>query len=87
MTKKIIYTLVIIVAIILFTIFWRDSNKEPVTPVLPVVVPSTTTQPEEVTPPVQVDTPASINGDLDKMDINSGIDNDLNSMDGDIKTL
>ena len=86
MTKKIIYTLVIIVAIILFTVFWRDSNKEPATPVLPVVAPSTT-QPEEVTPPVQVDTPASINGDLDKMDINSGIDNDLNSMDGDIKTL
>ncbi|MEI7688769.1 MAG: hypothetical protein WCI91_01135 [Candidatus Nomurabacteria bacterium] len=85
MTKKIIYTLVIIIVIILFTIFWKNSNKE-TTPVLPVVTPSTT-QTETTTPEIQVDTPATINGDLDKMDINSGIDTDLNSMDGDIKTL
>lgn len=85
MTKKIIYTIVIIIVIILFTIFWKDSNKEPA-PVLPIVAPSEV-QEGTTQPVVQPDTPATINGDLDKMDINSGIDTDLNSMDGDIKTL
>jgi hypothetical protein len=85
MTKKIIYTIVIIIVIILFTIFWKDSNKEPA-PVLPAVTPSEVQ--EEATQPVfSPDTPTTINGDLDKMDINSGIDTDLNSIDGDIKTL
>ena len=83
--KKILYGLVIIVVIIMFTIIWKDKDKEPPV-VIPIQSPSITEQ--VPTPPVeQVDTPATINGDLDKMDINSGIDTDLNSIDGDIKTL
>lgn len=82
MIKKILYVLVAIIIIVMFTIIWKDSNKE----VIPTPPANPVTQ-EENTPIAPVDTTSTISNDLNNIDINSGIDTDLNSIDGDIKTL
>jgi hypothetical protein len=75
-----LYGIVIIVVIILLTIMWTDNGKKEVTP--PVVTPPVTVN-EEVTPVAE----PSLSSEIDNINLDSGIDADLNAVDTDIKTL
>lgn len=74
MFKKILYIIIVIVIIIILTIMWKGSKKEEIVPV-------------DQTGQLQNDSPAEINKDLDSMNIDAGIDADLNAIDADLKTL
>lgn len=77
MLKKILYAIVVIAIIIILAIMWTDSNKKKIENQAPVI--DNNVQ--------QVDTSASFSNELDSVDVNSGIDADINSIDTSIKTL
>lgn len=63
---------------------WKESKKEaPTTQIDNQKVPEQVTEVVKV----QVDTPASISSDLDKINVDAGIDSDLNTVDTNIKAL
>ena len=73
MLKKILYAIIVIVIIVILAIMWQDSKK--------AVAPAVETN------QVQSTSPSEINKDIDNIDVQSGIDTDLNTLDADIKTL
>jgi len=73
MFKKILYTIVVIVIIIILTIMWKDSNKQEPIPEMPLNE--------------QVDTGKEITTEIDNINVESGIDADLNAIDADLNTL
>ena len=77
MLKKILYAIVVIVIIVILAIMWTDSKNKKVE--APLVNSENTT--------TQSDTTASINSELDSINVDSGIDTDLKSVDADVKTL
>ncbi len=83
MIKRILYVILVIVIIVIITIMWKQPKKEDL--VITNQDGNTTTQVEETA--VKVDTSTSINNELDNMNINSGIEVDLNSMNKDLETL
>ncbi|HAE36917.1 MAG: hypothetical protein UR85_C0003G0094 [Candidatus Nomurabacteria bacterium GW2011_GWF2_35_66] len=76
MLKKILYAIVIIVIIIILAIMWNGNKKE-------VVAPVTSTTNDGGT----LSTEPSLSNEIDSINLDAGIDADLNSMDADIKTL
>lgn len=81
MLKKILYGILVIAMIIILVIIW----KKPKTEAPSIVDDGTSTQVEGTT--AGVDTSANINADLDKINIDSGIDTDLKVVDTSIKIL
>lgn len=79
MLKKILYVIVVIVIIVILAIMWTDSKNKKVE--APVV------NSENTNTTAQSDTTASINNELDSINVDSGIDTDLKSVDVDVKTL
>lgn len=71
MLKKILYVIVVIAVIVVLAIMWTNSKKE-------VVENPVITEQQDST---------SITDELDSINIDSGIDADLNSIDADLKTL
>jgi len=76
MLKKILYAIIVIVIIVILAVMWQDSKnkKEEVLPV-------------DKAGQVQADSTTSINKDIDNIDVNAGIDADMNTIDTDVKTL
>ncbi len=83
--KKTIIWILVILLIIVFTIVWKNSQKDETDKGMEIQTPITET--EAPAPVEQKDTAASINEDLNKINVDSGIDADLNSVDSDVKTL
>jgi len=85
MTKNLLYGALIVIVIIGFTIFWKNSQKDEINGeevVTPPIVNDIAT--ENQTP---VDTSTNINNDVNNIQVDSGIDNDLKEVDTDIGTL
>ena len=76
MLKKILYAIIVIVIIVILAMMWQDSKNKQET-VLPV----------DQAGQVETDSPANINQDLDSINVDAGIDTDLNAIDADVKTL
>jgi hypothetical protein len=74
MLKKILYIIVVIVVIVILAIMWKDSKK-------------TEAPIQNQESQVQNDSPKTISDDIDKINVDAGIDSDLNNIDQDIKTL
>lgn len=73
MFKKILYAIVVIVIIIILAMMWKDSNKQEPIP--------------EVPANEQVNENKEITNEIDSINIESGIDADLNAIDSDLNTL
>ncbi len=82
MSKKILYTVIAVIIFVILALVWKNYKKENVTPIANENLPAQINNNQS-----QNDSPKSINDELDKMEINAGIDTDLNSVDKDIKTL
>ena len=78
MFKKIVYIVIAIIVIIILALAWRGSKGD---------TPSTVTENQTEDKNIQNESPKAINDEIDNIQIDSGIDTDLNSMDKDIKTL
>ncbi len=84
MLKKILYGILVLAIIIIISLMWKESKTEaPTTQIDNQKVPEQVTEVVKV----QVDTPASISSDLDKINVDAGIDSDLNTVDTNIKAL
>jgi len=84
MNKKVIYGIIIILVIVMFTIIWKNSQKEEINGGEENQNTVTEVKTEET---IKRDTPAAINEDLNNINIDSGIDEDLKNLDSDVKTL
>jgi len=81
MNKNLLYGVLVVVVIIAFTIIWKNSQKEEMSREVNTA-PETTLDER-----VKIDTPALITEDLNKIDLDSGIDIDLKAIDEDLSTL
>lgn len=77
MLKKILYVIVVIVIIVILAIMWTDTKNKKEAP-----VESNTSEQLGST-----DNSSSINDEVDSINIDSGIDADLNGVDAEINTL
>ena len=84
MFKKILYVIVIIAIIVVLAIMWTDSKNKN-TEIQPESQAVSTNGSQNDT--LEANTESSMSDELDKVDINSGIDTDIGSMDTDIKSL
>ena len=78
MAKKILYIILVIVIIVVLAMIWRKPKSE-----APTNVSNNNSAPVTNT----VETKANIGNELSNMNIDTGINNDLNSVDKDIKSL
>ena len=79
MTKKIFLTIIVIALLIVLTIIWTNKNTE-----APAVI-EIENKPSE--PIIKEDSSEAINSDIDNINVDSGIDTELETIDADIKTL
>ena len=75
MFKKILYAIVVIVIIIILAMMWKDSNKQEPIPEV------------QKTEKVDNSTSEEMTSEIDSINVDSGIDADLNAMDSDLNTL
>lgn len=80
MLKKILYIIVVIAVIVVLAIMWTDSKKEE-----KLLDNQATTNTEQQA--TSVDTNESIKSEMDNINLESGIDADINGVNADIKTL
>jgi len=83
MNKKMLYGILILVAIIIFTIVWKNSQKEKIDG--GAESQNIATENKDIAAPT--DTAASINKDINNIQVDSGIDEDIKAIDTDVKTL
>lgn len=76
MFKKILYAIVVIVIIVILAIMWTDGKKEVIAPLAPASNNESTSSTEP-----------SLSTEIDNINLDAGIESDLNAMDADIKTL
>ncbi|HAQ02770.1 TPA: hypothetical protein DEP30_03010 [Candidatus Nomurabacteria bacterium] len=81
MLKKILYVIVVIAVIVVLAIMWTDSKKEG----LPQDDQATVNGDRQGAP--AVNTNESIQSEMDTINLDSGIDADINGVNTDIKTL
>ena len=79
MFKKILYGILVVAIIVILALIWKEPKTK--APTIPE------NQNTSVETNSRVDTPASLNAELDKLDTSSGIDDDLNSIDNDLKAI
>ncbi len=75
MFKKVLYIIIVLVIIVILAIMWKDSNKTE----SPAPVDQTTEQIGQKSP--------SITEEIDSINVDSGIDADLEQIDNEINTL
>lgn len=80
MLKKILYVIVVIAVIVVLAIMWTDSKKE----TFPQDNQATVNGGQQTAP---VNTNESIKSEMDSINLESGIDADINGVNADIKTL
>lgn len=83
MLKKILYGVLILVIIIILTIMWKEPKIEAPN----VNEQNTPAQNQNDWTISTIDTPTSINNDLNNINVDAGIDAELNSIDAELKTL
>lgn len=83
MSKKILYGILVIVIIIIFTIVWENSQKSRTDN----EINNQNIGRELKDQTVPNESAVSISNDINKIEIDSGIDADLNAMDKEIETL
>lgn len=84
MNKKLLYGILVILIIIVFTVVWKNSQKDKTGG---EVENTNTPQTEVKDQTVKKESAASISEDINKINVDSGIDSDLNAIDTDLKTL
>lgn len=83
MSKKILYGILVVVIIIVFTIVWENSQKSRTDN----EINNQNIGRELKDQTVPNESAVSISNDINKIEIDSGIDADLNAMDKEIETL
>lgn len=83
MNKKLLYGIIIAITIIIFTIIWKNLQKDEINGGVEEQN-KINQNTEQATP---VDTAASIRNDVNNIQVDSGIDADLKAIDTEIRTL
>lgn len=80
MNKNLLYGGIILIIIIIFTFIWKNSQKN-------VEIETPKILNENKNEIVPTETAASISNDVDKIEVDSGIDSDLEAINADLETL
>lgn len=80
MNKNLLYGGIIFIIIIIFTFIWKNSQKN-------VEIETPKILNENKNEIVPTETAASISNDVDKIEVDSGIDSDLEAINADLETL